>query len=776
MRTFTSNYLINDHLISEKDKETFEYLSAKIDYYIMRLVGLKNNEHIRKCRDLYEGHRDPKEYAYLQEQYGLETPMDLRMTPLTKTKIDTLIGILLDSTYKYYVTCADSRSIEASVEQQRMIVMQACLQEHEKFLKQNYSVEKLQHEIVKIKADISEDFISSFVEAAIDLVEFFKFDNATDLLQKFKQFALDVLVTGHGYYRTFDDPFRQDPQLQIIKPENLFYNKNTNEQYINNSPSIDAVVHREYMTRRQVLSTYGHLMTTDQRDELFGTGTVNLASGRVILSLDELDYNKTENQRTGSQFTFDLYDAIEVCHVEFLASNPVEDLTDEQRETFKAVENPIRFTSGATSNGYITNINKPLKEIKVLYREQRYEGIRIAGYIYVGMGKSKYVERSQDEFWRAGFSYGGLSYNSRNGKAYSLAWALKDTQDMYDITMFHRDNIIANSGVDGSRVNMAAIPKFLGSEPMQRLLKFLAMRKQGVELIDPTEEGADLFQHYGDFRNSLNGQAIQALDTVLESLEKQADILTGVNRFMYGALEERDAVQNVRSGIKQSSLVTKDLLDLIKHGKMQMLHGLLKVAKHKYKTAKRGGYIIGFRQKLFQVLPDDYQHTDYNIQLVDDDEIRIKLAKIEALLSEFAKAQLVDPEILLELTVSDSINNIIRIAKKSIRESREKAQNLQQANDQLKQMDLKIKELESSIAQKQQQADQFRQKEVQIKEKELLLKQQQLKVDTTAKEKELSNEVVKINQDAATDQERLALEREQLYLSTGASKEIRNDW
>jgi hypothetical protein len=29
------------------------------------------------------------------------------------------------------------------------------------------------------------------------------------------------------------------------------------------------------------------------------------------------------------------------------------------------------------------------------------------------------------------------------------------------------------------------------------------LRKQGLELVDPTEDGANLFQHYGDFNASI---------------------------------------------------------------------------------------------------------------------------------------------------------------------------------------------------------------------------------------------------------------------------------
>jgi hypothetical protein len=81
---------------------------------------------------------------------------------------------------------------------------------------------------------------------------------------------------------------------------------------------------------------------------------------------------------------------------------------------------------------------------------------------------------------------------------------------------------------------------------MTRLTKWVTLRKQGLELVDPTEDGANLFQHYGDFNASIQGDAINAVNAILESLAVQADIVSGVPRQMLGVIEQRDAVENVR--------------------------------------------------------------------------------------------------------------------------------------------------------------------------------------------------------------------------------------
>jgi hypothetical protein len=114
-----------------------------------------------------------------------------------------------------------------------------------------------------------------------------------------------------------------------------------------------------------------------------------------------------------------------------------------------------------------------------------------------------------------------------NGVIDSMVNSMRELQDLYDIMMFFRNNTVANSGVSGSRVNIAAIPKALGKTFMTRLTKWVTLRKQGLELVDPTEDGANLFQHYGDFNASIQGDAINAVNAILESLAVQADIVSG---------------------------------------------------------------------------------------------------------------------------------------------------------------------------------------------------------------------------------------------------------
>jgi len=88
--------------------------------------------------------------------------------------------------------------------------------------------------------------------------------------------------------------------------------------------------------------------------------------------------------------------------------------------------------------------------------------------------------------------------------------ATANLQDKYDILHFHRDTLIALSGVKGSAIETSAIPAWLGETPEERFQKMIAYKKAGTVPLDTAQEGASqmntaIFQPYDD---SVSGQSL----------------------------------------------------------------------------------------------------------------------------------------------------------------------------------------------------------------------------------------------------------------------------
>jgi len=99
----------------------------------------------------------------------------------------------------------------------------------------------------------------------------------------------------------------------------------------------------------------------------------------------------------------------------------------------------------------------------------RYTTIRISEDIYVLKGEDEDVVRTKDNPSYCGLSVNGIYFTNRSNKPYSLMMACMNLQDKYDLIMFIRDNLIANSGTVGDYLDMSMLPTWLGQGPAERI-------------------------------------------------------------------------------------------------------------------------------------------------------------------------------------------------------------------------------------------------------------------------------------------------------------------
>jgi len=780
---YTDNYLEDIH-ITEKEKNSEWYLKDNIDYWIANLV--RERPQISTYRNYYNGVRNEKEFEYLTENFGIGTPSSVNFTPLIKPRIDALLSTIEDENYNYTVTCVDDKTIDIIQEEkkfkqigeiygaldrftQSMVEAAKRAQPQQKEEKQQEGQQQPQQQpqqqgpddtmatelartIKNIKSKYGSSYLSDFEIAAQNVLKYFENEYHMDLRQKLKQLALDLLVTGECHYRVIIDRVGADPQLEVIKPENIFYNKNTNSQYFD---TVDAVVHREFLTRKEILKRYGKFMSKEQKEYLYGD-RARIRTARSLRSGVDLELYYEGNDTLWGQKSYTNLDVVEVFHVEWLALNEVK-YTDEDREDEEQVD-----------GGYQSDINKKA------YRVDRYEGTRIAGSVYVNAGRSSHIVRSESRPYECSLTYNGIAYNDRNGKPFSMVGAMKDLQDVYDLTIFYRDNLIANSGVPGSRINIAGIPKQLGNEFMERLMKFVALKKNGFELIDPTEPGAQLFQHYGEFDNSVNGHSLQAINAVLQMMERQADLIAGTNPQMLGQIAERDAVGNVKVGIERSLVINSDLFELVRTNQKRLMMDLLNASKIAYSKGKKASYIVGAETYVFSIAPEKFSYSDYAISITYSSKDQRKLQDLKIVAKEFASNGMVEPDALTQIILSDSITEINRIIRDSWALTKKERDEIGQAQQQIEQLSQQLKQMEAELNSTKQELKTYEQMNLQLKERELQIKEKESESKLRLEDKALKQEKEKDDKEHLLRQETVQLEREQLYMGTGAAREPKN--
>lgn len=744
------NYLkrlsLDDISVSEKDKNGEKYLMAMTDHFISLLV--REKPEIKKCRDLYDGKRDKKEFKYLEDTYGV-TAVTLKMTPIVKPRVNALIGSMINQSIRHVVSYSDIESIDTVNQEKKdkhiaevTKLLQMQMQHNSQMLQKGEEPENkyFSEDIIKkLKRSYTSGFVSDIEKSAYYLLNYFMKSPRMEFERKREQLDEDLCVTGEAYFRVFKSETSEDPVFEVKKPENMFFNVNTNDANLRNC---DAVVCREFMTRRQILYKYGQYMTKADLDDIY-KGSSEIMLGARYDSLPQMDQKiiGTEDDLK-RQFSTDEADVLEVFHVEWIANNKVEKIDGKWK-----------------------------------WRQDRYTSIRIGTELYLNMGKDDTLVRSKSEPYRASLTYDGIIYKGRNGKAQSIAWSLKDAQDMYDIIMFYRDNLIATSGVDAARINIAAIPTALGDEFMPRLLAFLALRKtNGVELIDPSQEDANLFQHYGSSKNSVDPNLIVSMDTILQSIEKQADIIAGTNQQMLAQIAQKDAVENVKVGMNQVMLINKPLFlsesELLKNISTK----LIDTGKICYMEGKKGSYLVGAVNCTFKIDPKNYCYTDYAVTISDDSKEIAKLEGLKALLSELAGAGVVPPEVIIKASIMDSISAISELVEDAMMDAKAEGGQAQQQEQQLEQAKQQIDQLTKELEKAKGQID--TQSGDNLKAEELKAKVQEITSKIANEKRKLDLEERKILEELALKRETVQLERDQIYAPQGTvqgnAREVKN--
>ncbi len=736
--------------MSKKDK--IQHVQNKLDYYIGNYVWDK--QETRKARQYSMGIRTNSDYKYLEDNFGIGTPASLKFYPLITLRMNILKGILLSKELKSQVTAVDDYTIKKEQEE-RSARNHKKSKEIFNSLMSAKSEEEFADSHKKIEGQYAEKVDSSFQSAAQHIVNFILNSSDFDIQDKLEKIFDEFLIANEYAIRKLPNVKNTIPMVEVCPSEDFFFMKGKSSNDIQDS---DAVVYRRYMTKRQVIMELGGYMSRTEKEEFLKDNDIILGANNSYIK----DYNISRYGYDSYFMDVSLYDAyyrnlndvVEVYHVQYKEAETI------SREPITFDEKLMAFVSG-----------KKKREDSI---EQLYEGYRVGVKYYLGLGKKVYPDRDYKDYRRVRFDYQGASYNNFRSKVNSVVANTIDIQDMIDIMIFHRENLTALSGVRGSRVNIAAIPKAFGANLMDRLKVFKALKKNGDEYYDFTQPGAELFQQAGDFNNSLDGNAVLALNSIVQLLEQEADSVFGINPEMRGQIEQREAVSNVRAGIKFISYATKKYYTYTDSALENILFMLLDGIKKSYPDGYSGVYYIGESREIFKVSPQWYSVSTFIVSIKSEDSDIIDMEKLRAAIREFASAGLVKPELAIMGATMTSRQEIHDLALRGLKEREADGSEIQKMKEYIGQMEQQMGQLQKQSEASAKEVEQWRKRNLDILEKKLELEKMKITGDTNTANKELITKEKIETRKLDEISRRTNLEREQIYAENGTAKEVKN--
>lgn len=724
-----------------------DYLMDQTDMVIAKLV--KEKEHLIKAYNYYQGFRDKYQFAHLEKNYGVGNPTSVKFTPLIRKHIDAIVGEYLSTKIQPKISCKDTKTLTNIMRDKQLEVEKKNFEFAKKFLtngiynaingkpqqNQQAADSVIEEELKAIQNAVDLHFVSNYEIAAQNIIQYVLQSRRMDFKNKLQQLILDKLIAGESYYQVLPTASKKNFSIEVYDPMNTFVFKSPDSKYMKNGTM--SVV-RKWLTREEIGIKYGkNLSKQDLKDLDSYTGYSN--------DEERLTWIAAVNSR-GCARTKGILAGVEV------------------------------------SNYYDENYSSDIELIPVYdvewidYDRNKQKGVlyhvtRVGADIYILHGENEYTSRSQDDPDNVRLSINGMYYTNRTGVPYSLMLATADLQDLYDLTLFQKDNLIAQSGTKGAHVDMSQLPTWLGDTPQERLLKYLGYRKMGLSPIAAVQDGIDqspLNNIWNGYDDTLPVNAIQGYQLSLEMIENMASSITGVFRERLGGIQPRDAVTNVEAGMQQSYIITKQYYQAMDTLVAEILVDALDLAKIVYKKGFTGELILGNRKNIFTLLPEHYSFTDYDIHLADSTEIIKEMELLKQVALQLASQSQVDPEILLIVTTSKSLTEMNEAVRKSIREKKIENNQLQQLTQQLEQAQNQVNQLQAQLEKSTKQITQLNDKKLAIEQQDNQMRQQidWFKAQTDRQFKETQVEAMR---------EKNKLEAAQLLDNNPNNDEVDND-
>ena len=726
-----------------------DYIIDKVDRAITELVHEKWK--IQKAYNYYNGKRDPEQFRYLEENFGIGTATSVEFTPLIKKHVDALIGEYLDIPILPKVSCKDKhtiskihRDLEIAISKKTYEFLRTQL--NNKLLEfvggQNPTIDQsVQKSLEKLIEDVKNDFISDYEIAAQDVIEYCIQSRHTDLANKLRIMLLDLLVSGTAFYKVKPSSENTNVQIEVASPLNVFVDRNPNSQYVKDCY---RVVVRKWMTKQQILNEYGTELSREGISELEDLFEHYIDYGHTyIRSLEGVPNARPySGDATGLR-------AGEVA----VPGYPVDD-----RDSFPFKLLPVfevEWIDVDKENG--------------VYVQNRYEGVRIGESIYITRGKSENVIRSIDNPTKCGLSVNGIFLTNRNHEPQSLVLQCAPLQDKYDVVMYLRDNILANSGTAGDWLDISMLPTVLGSDLTERIQKWIAYKKSGTAIIDTSQEGRAFNNNtsFAGFDDAVRIQTIQAFDLVLLRIEEQTSSITGVFRERLNGIQQRDAVSNVEAGARNSYTITKPFYQQMDTLTIDILGDCLNIAKIVWKNGLTGTIILGDKmQRVFTALPEHFTHTDYDIHIVPSTQILKDLQQLQGIVVELIKGGMIEPDMAVEAMTARSLTELKDKITKAWAKKKKEA-------DQIGQLQQKLQETMQQLDQMSQQNQQLQTKLESLNEAKLQLEKEKLKTDADIRWFTAQTDREYKTKQAEVDSKKIEVELAQMYDGNPYNDQVR---
>ena len=252
-----------------------------------------------------------------------------------------------------------------------------------------------------------------------------------------------------------------------------------------------------------------------------------------------------------------------------------------------------------------------------------------------------------------------------------------------------------------------------------------------MALYDSSQEGANLINTtFNGYDDTIKAQSIQAIQLAIQSIEEQVSSITGVLPQALGNIQQRDAVSNVKVGVRTSTLLTKQYFNAMDLIYKEVNYDFLNISKIVFKKGFTGSIVLGNKLlKIFTALPEHYTVTDFDVHIKDSSEEYQTVENIKQLNIELIKAGLVDADEAINVMATKNLTELKDYINSSIKSKKEENNVMQQLQQQIEQLNNQLKQSQQQINQLSQENQSLQNRLMTNNEQKLQIEQKRVDIE-----------------------------------------------
>jgi len=581
------NFPYQKRSIGRKGKD---FMRSCVDSGIQMTV-LNNNKSYRASRhnkivnyDLANGIVHEDEMYKITNPFGIPGfDREIQDYPLVRPRLNLLIGEESNRRFDYEVRVANPDAIS---EKEKEVKEQYIERLTNIVLKPDYDEEKAKAKLEEVNKWHKYESQDMREKMSAEILQYLWL--SLQLKRKFNEGFEDALIGGEEVYRI--DIVSGEPVVLRVNPLNLYTVRSGDSPFIEDC---DIIVEDGYHNIGYVIDNFYEELTDGNIDDIErGSLHTNGPTQANVLNYSDAEpYSITGglievDTKSGSSGTldrpFDTDGRIRVTKVTWKSLRKVGQLTtyDEQG----------RLEKRYVDEYYQAEANLG-EEVKWMWIGEWWEGTRIGKDIYVKMGPRVVQYRRFTNRSAGASGYVGTLYNINSTITRSLMDIMKPYQYLYDEFMDRIKDAFAKFKGPMIELDFAKMPE--GWEP-EKWMHYA--ENMGYLIIDSFKEGrkgaatgklAGGFNTTGKVLNPDLGNYIQHHVMMLEYIEKQIGVISGIPAQRMGEIQNRETVGGVERAVTQSSHITETIFALHDATKLRVLETLLETAKYAWKNDKK---------------------------------------------------------------------------------------------------------------------------------------------------------------------------------------------